>query len=194
MSLSFVRAWQIAFSQAVQVCETAPALQKAAMEALPGEWTRALRAVCIGACEQMGWQASTKGHEMRLLPDTRDEYLTLDIAAFAPESQRWRFPAAAIELENSRRDSRIAYSLWKVLCVRTSLRVVFCYRPLPRQASKLIHSLQFEIVQAMDLQTRLRLDGETLVVIGRRSEAETFPHGFFQWWWLEKNTGVFEAI
>lgn len=36
-----------------------------------------------------------------------------------------------MELENSRDSERIAYSLWKVLCVRAELRIVFCYRSLP---------------------------------------------------------------
>ena len=99
-----------------------------------------------------------------------------------------------MELENSRKDDRIAYSLWKVLCVRSALRVVFCYRSSPSLSAKLIRFLQDEIIRPLDIETRAHLDGETLVIVGGRSEAATFPYGFFKWWRLEKNTGVFEAF
>jgi hypothetical protein len=33
------------------------------------------------------------------------------------------------------------------------------------------------------------LDGETVVVVGSRNEADTFPNGFFQAWKLNSNTG-----
>jgi predicted GTPase len=39
-----------------------------------------------------------------------------------------RIPISVFELENSPVNDLVAYSLWKVLCVRASLRVVFCYR------------------------------------------------------------------
>jgi hypothetical protein len=48
------------------------------------------------------------------LPESRHEYLALDVMAFAPGEQRWRFPVAVMELENSQAEDRIAYSLWKV--------------------------------------------------------------------------------
>jgi len=97
-----------------------------------------------------------------------------------------------MELENQTREDAIAYSLWKVLSVRATLRVLFCYRKEASQAAPLKAHLQNEVVEAMDLGTRATLDGHTLLVIGRRAEAETFPHGFFAWWQLDANTGRFE--
>jgi hypothetical protein len=38
------------------------------------------------------------------------------------------------------------------------------------------------------------LSGQTLVVIGIRDDAETFPYGFFKWWALETNTGTFKLM
>ena len=53
------------------------------------------------------------------------EYLALDVVAFEPAGdRRWRFPIAAVELENSTEHDRVAYSLWKVLCTRASHRVL----------------------------------------------------------------------
>ena len=96
-----------------------------------------------------------------------------------------------MELENSPREDQISYSLWKVLCVRAGLRVVFCYRKEASAIPALIQHLRTEVVEAMDLGGRVRLDGRTIVVVGSRSDAETFPFGFFSWWELETNTGRF---
>jgi hypothetical protein len=186
--------WQTAFTQAIRQNEVAYALKEAALNQRLGNWTVALTDVCVVSCRQLGWQVSAKGHELDLLPEARSEYLTLDVAAFAPSRSRWRFPVAVMELENSRRNDLIAYSLWKVLCVRASLRVVFCYRAAPDQAAHLIRFLQEDVVLSQAIDTRLSWDGETLVVVGGRSAAETFPYGFFKWWRLEKNTGVFETL
>jgi hypothetical protein len=46
----------------------------------------------------------------------------------------------------------------------------------------------------MGIQGRLMLEGQTVVVVGCRDEAATFPYGFFKWWELENNTGKFEQI
>ena len=64
------------------------------------------------------------------LPQPGQEYLSMDVMAFSgsPVSGRWRLPIAAFELENHRTDDRVGYSLWKVLCLRTDLRVVFAFR------------------------------------------------------------------
>ena len=76
---------------------------------------------------------------------SRSEYLALDAVAFeatqkAPLS-RWPFPVAVFELENSRQDAKVTYSLWKVLCVRAPLRVVFCYRRDVSAGSALVRHL-----------------------------------------------------
>jgi hypothetical protein len=127
-----------------------------------------------------------------LLPVSRGEYLSLDVIAFAPDERRWRFPLAVMELENQAHEDFIAYSLWKLLSVRATLRVLFCYRKEASQAGPFKTHLQKEVMEAMDIGTRAALDGNTLLVIGRRAEAETFPHGFFAWWRLDANTGRFE--
>jgi len=192
--MSIAQDWQTAFSQSIGQREAAQVLKQAALDARMGDWTAALTDVSVGACEMLGWQASAKGHALALLPEPRSEYLTLDVAAFAPGAPRWPFPVAVMELENSRKDDRIAYSLWKVLCVRAALRVVFCYRPAPAQAARLVRFLQDEVIRPLAIDARLALDGETLLVVGGRSEAATFPYGFFKWWRLEQDTGVFEAF
>lgn len=114
--------------------------------------------------------------------------------AFARGDNRWRFPVGVMELENSRDDDRIAYALWKVLCVRADLRIVFCYRHRAEEGSKLVRFLRNEVVSAIDLADRIALDGETLLVVGSRADSATFPYGFFKWWRLETNTGSFRLM
>lgn len=194
MTQSIDEQWRAAFLQTVQRYENAELLREAASQGRLAAWTKELTAIVVATCKVMGWQASAKGHHLELLPVPGCEYLGLDVMAFPEQAYRWRFPVAAIELENSQKDDRIAYSLWKVMCVRTELRVVFCYRRNPNEASGLIERLRDAVVQAMSLTDRLNLQGQTLVIIGSRDKAEMFPYGFFKWWLLDKNTGTFQKV
>jgi hypothetical protein len=186
--------WQAAFWRTLQCHANADPLRDAALRGCLGEWTQALTTVVVTACEAMGWQASARWHPLDLLPMPRSEYLALDVMAFPAGAQRWQFPLAVFELENSRDDNRIAYSLWKVLCVRANLHVVFCYRRSPNEGAPLARFLQHEVVRAMPLSERITLGGETLVIVGSRDESDLFPYGFFRWWRLNTDTGGFEPM
>lgn len=186
--------WRDAVLRAVLRPENAEPLRTAAMQERLGDWTRAMTTVVVEASEDLGWRASAKGHLLQLLPVGRSEYLALDAMAFADGQKRWRFPAAVCELENSVDDDRVAYSLWKVLCVRADLRVVFCYRRSPDDGAALVRKLRDEVIQAMALEGRMALDGTTLLVVGCRDESSTFPYGFFKWWRLDTNTGMFRLM
>jgi hypothetical protein len=183
--------WRAAFLQTVQQHDRAQPLKEAALEGRLGAWTKELTAVVVSTCQSLGWQASAKGHRLELLPVTGSEYLGIDVMAFAQGKTRWRFPAAVIELENSQTDDRVAYSLWKVLCLRADLRIVFCYRRTVAKGSALVKSLREEAIEAIGLAGRMKLEGETLVVIGSYDSSSTFPYGFFKWLRLDNNTGTF---
>ncbi len=148
----------------------------------------------VKTCRAVGLTASAKGYKLELLPIHRSEYLALDVVAFAEGEKRWRFPVVVMELENSAREDQIAYSLWKVLSVRADLRIVFCYRRNSEETPSLLRHLQEEVVEAMGLAGRVKLEGTTLLVVGSRSESETFPFGYFGWWSLDTNTGRFERL
>ena len=186
--------WREAFLVTVQEARFAVPLKGAALDERLGDWTEALTAVSAVTCLAMGWQAAAKMHKMTSLPVCRSEYLSIDVMAFTTEGIRWRFPAAAIELENSKDDDKIAYSLWKVMCVRAGLRVVFCYRREPTQGAELVRYLREEVVNSLALTDRVQLAGETIVVVGSRNDSATFPYGFFKWWRLETNTGAFRLF
>ena len=140
----------------------------------------------------MAWKGVAKGHRSTILPVPRQEFLGLDVVAFEPAGQRrWRFPVAVFELENSAADDRVAYSLWKVLCVRSQLRVVVCYRRDSGEGARLVRHLAAEVARAMEIPERTALTGETLVVVGSRDETKTFPYCFFKDWLFDANVGRF---
>ena len=169
-------------------------LKSASLEGHLGRWTKSLTGCVLTTCHESGLRASARGHECELLPVRRSEYLALDVMAFPAGDKRWLFPMAVMELENSQDEDKIAYSLWKVLCVRAELRIVFCYRKDASAAPALIQHLRTEVTDAMGLQGRLNLAGRTFVVVGSRNEADTFPFGFFKWWELNTHTGRFESF
>jgi hypothetical protein len=142
----------------------------------------------------MEWRASGRGHPLHVLHVSREEYLALDVIAFERGEKRWRLPAAVIELENSQSDDLMPYALWKLLCVRSDLRVLFCYRDIPNQASTLTRSLRDQVIGVLSIEQHTRLDGETLIVVGSRGESATFPNGFFKWWQSEQDTGTFRLM
>jgi hypothetical protein len=177
--------WKDAFFPVVSRFEKASLLRESALQENLTDWTKYLTEAVVQTCESIGWQAAAKGSKLDTLPIQHFEYLSLDVVAFSFDpGGKWRYPIAAIELENSREDERIAYSLWKVLCVRSDLRIVFCYRRLSGQ----------EIVKALPIEDRMSLKGETYVVIGGRNDSATFPYGFFKWWHLDNNTGNFNVM
>src|ERR1043165_2104711 len=139
--------WRNVFWTTVQEYETAQRLRDAAVIEKLKPWTQELTAVVVNTCRAMGWQACAKGSAFEISPVPRQEYLALDVMSFAESDCRWRFPVAVMELENSRRDDVIAYSLWKVLCVRAELRIVFCYRGDVEQNAPLLRHLNGEVIQ-----------------------------------------------
>ncbi|MCA9442604.1 MAG: hypothetical protein KC964_17505 [Candidatus Omnitrophica bacterium] len=186
--------WRTTFNGILENRELSEPLKQASLEGRLGDWTEALTRVVVAACEELGWECAAKGHKMRSLPEKRSEYLGQDVMAFDRVDKVWRFPVATFELENSQKDDRIAYSLWKVLCLRADLRVVFCYRMDPEAGAPLVRKFAEELVRPMEVLKRTHLEGECLVVVGNRGESETFPYGFFKWWKLDKQTGNFQSI
>jgi len=169
-------------------------LKDASMRSDLARWTATLTGVVVRSFGQLGWAAAGKGHRCAVLPVKRNEYLSQDVMAFPASNSGWRFPIAVCELENSADADLVAYSLWKVLCVRCSLRILFCYRPDSADGPAFVASLASSIVDVMPIAERAALEGETLAVVGSRSDAGTFPYGFFQTWKLNSNTGRFERF
>jgi hypothetical protein len=184
--------WHEKFMETVQTHESSAILKVAALEGRLGKWTTALTQVVCATCESIGWKAAAKKNRSHVLPVSGEEYLALDVVAFEPAGdRRWRFPVAVIELENSRTDDRVAYSLWKVLCTRADLRIVFCYRKDVAEGTSLVKHLSEQVAAAMGIRERTQIGGETMLIVGSRNESATFPYGFFKERQFDKNLGRF---
>lgn len=158
-------------------------------------WTRLMTEVVVRSCAALGWRAAARRHKQAPLPQAQGEYLALDVMAFAePALSRWPFPIAAFELENSRDDDRVAYSLWKVLCVRAPLRVVFAYRRDWSEAQALVQALQRDVIAPLLPERRAEPGQEVALIIGSRGQDQTFPWGYFRLWRLDANLGIFERV
>jgi hypothetical protein len=143
---SIAQLWFGAFMETVKTHEASTALREAAARGELKHWTQALTGIIVSTFAAMGWRGAARGHGSDLLPVARSKYLALDVVAFeAAGDRRWRFSISVFELENSPIDDLVAYSLWKVLCVRASLRVVFCYRQDAIDGAKLVRHLAQEV-------------------------------------------------
>jgi hypothetical protein len=184
--------WRQGLFRVLEHHEAGMPLREAAVAGKLGDWTGHLTAAVVAACATVGWRAAAKGHLGEVLPEARNEYLGLDVVAFPAGDSPWPLPVAVFELENSRTDDRVGYSLWKVLCVRAALRVVFAYRRDVAEGAELVGRLASSLIAPMSITDRMALAGETTLIVGNRGGAETFPYGFFRAWTLDTNTGRFD--
>lgn len=172
--------WRDELLGGVGVADIREPLREAAEQEDARRWTALMTSAVVKACNATGWHAAAKGHRLDLLPQAQQEYLVIDVMAFEPtiEGQGvWAAPAAVFELENSLSDERVAYSLWKVSCVRSQIGVVIAYRRDWERAANLVRYLG-ENMPSGGLNS-----GQTLaLVIGSREKGGSFPFGFFKFW------------
>ena len=60
-----------------------------------------------------------------------------------------------------------------------------------RKASRSFATCPSRSQQAMGIQERTRIGGETMLIVGSRNESATFPYGFFKEWRFDMNLGRF---
>jgi hypothetical protein len=189
------QAWCDAFRDYVRRSGLQEPLKRAALTGDLRSWTSDLTTAVVRACEALGWAASAKWNPCKRLPQPGKEYLSLDVVAFpAGPVPLWPFPLGVFELENHRTDGRVAYSLWKVLCVRAALRVVIAYRPDWEQSRRLVARVTEDVIGGLQPAERAALGGQTVLVVGNRGEGDTFPDGYFKFWMLDANLGRFEKV
>lgn len=192
--------WYAAFLDTIRKPPLSERLCAAATMGQLADWTRALTDAVVAASACFGWQSAAKGHPAGFMPAVRgrvqQEYLALDVMAFdagdcrqPAEGFRWPFPVAVFELENKTRVERIAFSLWKVVMARASLRVMFCYSADRERVGRLVRSVAQAVLPALPAPELASLAPGLLVVVGTRDRAENFPYGFFHEWILDGLTG-----
>jgi hypothetical protein len=192
---SIFQLWREAFLDVVQQPLTATPLKKASLVGDLKAWTASLTSTVVAFCGQLGWPAAAKLHPLAELPQSAQEYLSIDLMAFpGTNAGRWQMPIAAFELENHPTNDRVAYSLWKLLSLRANLRVVFAFRRDWDDSRKSIQAISQDVIGSLSAEQRMALGGETALVIGNRGEGETFPWRYFKMWKLDPNVGRFEKV
>jgi len=191
--------WRDSFLRHLENGDVAEPLRQAAMTERLTDWTSLLTSVVVRSCGDFGWPVAAKGHPLVVLPQRGQEYLGIDVMAFPDFSSasvaapRWPAPLAVFELENSRRDDRVAYSLWKVLSVHAKLHVVMAYRRTWEQAITLPNRVAADVLPGLRRSGESRLD-EVVFVMGSRSDGASFPWGYFKFWRLDHGVGRFAKL
>jgi len=196
---SLAATWRGSFLKRLQDSAVAEPLREAALAERLAEWTSLLTTVVVGSCDELGWLVAAKGHPLALLPQRGQEYLGIDVMAFGDVEDangtrlKWPAPLAVFELENSPRDDRVAYSLWKVLSVRAKLHVVMAYRRTWEQAIALPNRVAADVLPGLRRTNETRMD-DVVMVMGSRSDGESFPWGYFKFWRLDHGVGRFTKL
>lgn len=191
--------WREAFQEHLEDGAVSEPLRDAAMAERLSDWTSLLTTVVVRSCDDIGWSVAAKGHPLMLLPQRGQEYLGIDVMAFGDVEDangtrlKWPAPLAVFELENSPRDDRVAYSLWKVLSVRAKLHVVMAYRRTWEQATTLPNRVAADVLPGLRENVEASLD-EVVFVMGSRSDGESFPWGYFKFWRLDHGVGRFTKL
>jgi hypothetical protein len=106
------------------------------------------------------------------------EYLNID-AVFIDDAEYdlsgeerdpFALPRAIVELENSYDPWKISYCLWKILCVRSPIRVIVCLQKGKHKVAALKQKLEDVIWQG---SLTKGTDGDLFVIIGDDSLART---------------------
>jgi hypothetical protein len=137
------------------------------------EWTKFMYKVIEGVAEELNcWIA-------RRRPENKNEggeYFDIDAVFFdnahyerEKDQHRWErwdpfvLPKAAVELENNYDFNQISYCLWKLMCIRTSVRVLVCYQNSTKDDDSLKNHLENVIRQGSLMKGA---QGDLLVIIG----------------------------
>ena len=94
--------WRSAFFNVVQRPEYAARLKDASLRNANSQWTQMLTDAVVTVCQAQGWIAAAKGHPSQFLPESRSEYLGIDVAFRVSRPTRiWAFPVETVSQSES---------------------------------------------------------------------------------------------
>ena len=119
--------------------------------------------------------------------DPSGEYLDIDAFYFdrsdydlaigiGDDDDPFALPMAVVELENSFDTNKIAYCLWKILCVRAPIRVLICYQKNIDKKLSLAKHLEDVIWQRSLLNGD---DGDFYIIIGNDKKGDSDWEDYF---------------
>lgn len=137
-------------------------------ELTSGKWTEIVLKVMdkIGEdlyCGVSGRKSDTSGQE------ESEEYLGIDFMFFDKKDYNEEtsvLPRVVVEHENNPSKKKIEYCLWKILCVRSLLRVLICYQPNANKIESLTRYLEVGVWEGNLIKGD---NGDLLIIIGDQS-------------------------
>ncbi|HPD60365.1 MAG TPA: hypothetical protein PKV48_01205, partial [Thermodesulfobacteriota bacterium] len=138
------RPWLLLFTKLIdKIYEKDPVKNNLSDE----KWTNFIGKVLDGVGEKMDC------YVIRRRPENKDdsgEYLNIDAMFIdkgayefkAENAEPLVLPEVAVELENSYTHDKIAYCLWKTMCIRTPLKVLICYQSNEENVTRLKFHLE----------------------------------------------------
>jgi hypothetical protein len=122
-------------------------------------------------------------HVFRRRPENEEEsgeYLGMDAvlvdkSEYDSMEEGWNprgLPRAVVEHENRPDRKIISYALWKILCVRTPIRILICYQDSQAKVNKLKKCMEDFIRQGGLME---KTDGGLLIIIGNEGVKEESP-------------------
>jgi len=168
------------------------------------EWTQFIGCVINSVAEKVDCYAAMR----RSHPNNGEysgEYLNID-AIFIPEAfydSKWEkgrskdwdpfvLPAVAIEFENSYDYSKIMYCIWKMICLRTSLRVLISYQANAENVVLLKTYVEKEISKRKLMEGE---KGDLLIIIGDDTKGDeiTWEEYFKIFLWKGQKLNEYQA-
>ncbi len=86
--MSIIETWREEFFKIVVSDKFAEDLKESSLLGNLKEWTKSLTDVVVSVCERNNWIAASKGHRLTKMPESREEYLGIDVMAFEVSSGR----------------------------------------------------------------------------------------------------------
>lgn len=148
------------------------------------EWTEFMGKVLDRVADKMDCYVVRRRTKKK---EESGEYLNIDAIFIGnveydliePKENGWDpfvLPRAVVELENSYDINKISYCLWKILCIRSPIRVLVCYQNNKNKVRSLKEHLE-EVISHGNLLKKT--DGDLLVIIGNDSARDEDWGKFF---------------
>ncbi len=156
--------WLAAFFEALQ-SSRAP-IGKCIEQLRGGDWTHHMEKVMQKIGKRFGRPIVCRNKRQ---DERSGEYLGIDFVFLDPNDEdpgrEWPkyLPVACAEHENAPNHKKIGFCLWKLLSVRSPLRILICYQPTKHEASELHEYLEHVIWRGGLMHGET---GELLVLVG----------------------------
>lgn len=133
-----------------------------------GRWTKKVSQVMDQVGEDLYCGVSGRKSDTSRQEES-EEYLSIDFMFFDKKDYNEEtgvLPRVVVEHENNPNKEKIEYCLWKILCIRSPLRVLICYQPNADKIESLREHLEVVIWEGNLMKGD---NADLLIIIGDQS-------------------------